>query len=225
MSFLEMLDVVNEELITQGRGADRVRLGLPRGHLRDVRPGDQRRAARPGPRRRPSASCTCGTSRTATRSRSSRGAPRRSRAVKDLIVDRSAFDRIIAAGGYVSVNTGGAPDAQRHPDPEATSPRRRWTRPPASAAAPAWRPARTRRRVLFIGAKISHLALLPQGQAGARAPRRRDGRRRWTPRASAAARTRASARRCARRRSPSRTSRGCGASTSAPCGAAESRRR
>ena len=37
MSFLEMLDVVNEGLIAQGRGSDRVRLGLPRGHLRHVR--------------------------------------------------------------------------------------------------------------------------------------------------------------------------------------------
>ena len=38
--------------------------------------------------------------------------------VKDLVVDRSAFDRIIAAGGYVSVNCGGAPGRQRHPDSE-----------------------------------------------------------------------------------------------------------
>ena len=37
MSFLEMLDVLNEELNDEGRGADRVRLRLPRGHLRHVR--------------------------------------------------------------------------------------------------------------------------------------------------------------------------------------------
>ena len=43
MSFLEMLDVVNEGLIAERRGADRVRSRLPRGHLRHVRPDDQRR--------------------------------------------------------------------------------------------------------------------------------------------------------------------------------------
>ena len=42
MSFLEMLDVLNEELDRQGRGAGRLRLRLPRGHLRRVRADDQR---------------------------------------------------------------------------------------------------------------------------------------------------------------------------------------
>ena len=50
----------------EGRGPDRVRLGLPRGHLRRLRVPDQRRAARAGSRARPSASCTCGASRTTT---------------------------------------------------------------------------------------------------------------------------------------------------------------
>ena len=62
--------------------------------------------------------------------------------LKDLIVDRGAFDRIMQAGGFISVNTGGTPDANA-----SRSPRRRrscrWTPPPASAAAPAWRAART----------------------------------------------------------------------------------
>ena len=83
--------------------------------------------------------------------------------VKDLVVDRSAFDRIIAAGGYVSVNCGGArtatPSRSRR-----TSPKRPWTRRPASAAARASPPARTRRRTCSWRRKISHLALLPQGQ-------------------------------------------------------------
>ncbi len=38
--------------------------------------------------------------------------------LKDLIVDRSAFDRIMAAGGFISVNTGGAPDANAIPIPK-----------------------------------------------------------------------------------------------------------
>ena len=47
MSFLEMLDVLNERLTTAGRGPDRLRQRLPRGHLRPVRRGDQRRGPRP----------------------------------------------------------------------------------------------------------------------------------------------------------------------------------
>ena len=66
--------------------------------------------------------------------------------VKDLVVDRSAFDRIIAAGGYVSVNTGAAPEANAIPIALAIWPSRRWTRRSASAAARAWPRARTPRR-------------------------------------------------------------------------------
>ena len=65
--------------------------------------------------------------------------------LKDLITDRSAFDRIIQAGGFVSVNTGGAPDANALPVPKDRLPTGPWTRRPASAAAPAWPPARTPR--------------------------------------------------------------------------------
>ena len=57
-----------------------------------------------------------------------------------------------------------------------TSPRRRWTRPPASAAAPASPRARTRRRTCSSSAKISHLALLPQGQPERHRRASRDGR-------------------------------------------------
>ena len=66
--------------------------------------------------------------------------------IKDLIVDRSAFDRIIQAGGFISV---GHRAARRTPTPSRSrsrTPTGRWTRPPASAAGPAWRPARTPRR-------------------------------------------------------------------------------
>jgi len=82
--------------------------------------------------------------------------------IKDLVVDRSALDRIIAAGGYISVNTGSAPDANAIPIPKDIAEEAMDAAacigcgacvaacPNASAA-------------LFTGAKISQLALLPQG--------------------------------------------------------------
>jgi len=83
--------------------------------------------------------------------------------IKDLIVDRSAFDRIIEAGGYISVPTGSAPDGNAIPVPKEDADRSMDAAacigcgacvaacPNASAA-------------LFTGAKIAHLGLLPQGQ-------------------------------------------------------------
>jgi succinate dehydrogenase iron-sulfur subunit len=85
------------------------------------------------------------------------------RVLKDLIVDRSAFDRIIAAGGFISVNTGGAPDGNAIPIEKQKSDLAMDAAacigcgacvaacPNASAS-------------LFTAAKISHLALLPQGE-------------------------------------------------------------
>ena len=123
---------------------------------------------------------------------------RRSRSSRTWSSTASAFDRIIQAGGYVSVNTGGA-RRQRAPGRQGRSPTRRWTRPRASAAARASAACKNASAMLFVAAKVSHLALLPQGQ-----PERADARpcawsSRWTPRASATARTTASARRPARR--------------------------
>ncbi|MFY3744140.1 succinate dehydrogenase/fumarate reductase iron-sulfur subunit [Anaeromyxobacter sp. Red801] len=83
--------------------------------------------------------------------------------LRDLVVDRGALDRIVAAGGYVSVRTGGAPDANALPVPKTDADRAMEAAacigcgacvaacPNASAA-------------LFTGAKITHLSLLPQGQ-------------------------------------------------------------
>lgn len=82
--------------------------------------------------------------------------------IKDLVIDRSAFDRIISKGGYVSVNTGSAPEANAIPIPKDISDKAMDAAacigcgacvaacPNASAA-------------LFTGAKVSQLALLPQG--------------------------------------------------------------
>lgn len=83
--------------------------------------------------------------------------------IKDLVVDRSAFDRIIQAGGFVSVNTGQAPDGNAIPV----------EREKASAAFDAAAcigcgacvaACPNASAMLFTAAKVSHLALLPQGQ-------------------------------------------------------------
>lgn len=83
--------------------------------------------------------------------------------IKDLVVDRSAFDRIVAAGGYVSVNTGGTPDANAIPVPKEDADEAFdfaacigcgacvAACPNASAS-------------LFTGAKVAHLANMPQGK-------------------------------------------------------------
>jgi len=95
--------------------------------------------------------------------------PLRARAfkvIKDLVVDRSAFDKIIQAGGYVSVNTGQAPEANTIP----VAPDKVELAMDAAAcigcgACVAACPNAS--AMLFVGAKISHLALLPQGRVEA----------------------------------------------------------
>lgn len=83
--------------------------------------------------------------------------------IKDLMVNRSAFDRIISAGGYISVDTGNAPDANSLPV----------SKPNADAAFAAAAcigcgacvaSCKNASAMLFTSAKVSHLALLPQGQ-------------------------------------------------------------
>jgi succinate dehydrogenase / fumarate reductase iron-sulfur subunit len=83
--------------------------------------------------------------------------------IKDLIVDRGSFDRIIAAGGYISVSTGSAPEANSVPVPKQDAD----TSMDAAAciacgACVAACPNAS--AMLFMGAKISHLGVLPQGQ-------------------------------------------------------------
>jgi succinate dehydrogenase / fumarate reductase iron-sulfur subunit len=83
--------------------------------------------------------------------------------VKDLVVDRSAFDRIQQRGGYVSVGTGAAPDANAIPigKPEADEAFDYAACIGCGACVAACPNASA---MLFVGAKIAHLALLPQGQ-------------------------------------------------------------
>jgi len=88
--------------------------------------------------------------------------------VKDLVVDRSAFDRIVQAGGYVSVNTGGAPDGNAvlvpKPAQEAAMDAAACIGCGACVAA-----CKNASAMLFVAAKVAHLALLPQGQPERRA--------------------------------------------------------
>jgi succinate dehydrogenase / fumarate reductase iron-sulfur subunit len=161
MSFLEVLDVLNERLLSEG--------GDPVAFDHDCREGicgacslviDGRAH---GPERE---TTTCQLHMR----RFQDGAvisvePFRANAfpvVKDLVVDRSAFDRILAAGGFVSTNAGSAPEANSIPVP----------RPDAEKAMDAAAcigcgacvaACPNAAAMLFVAAKISHLALLPQG--------------------------------------------------------------
>lgn len=162
MSFLEMLDVLNERLTLRGEDpiafdsdcregicgmCGMVINGRPHGplprttvcqlHMRHFRDGE-----------------------TITIE------PWRARAfpvIKDLTVDRSAFDRIIAAGGYISTNTGAAPEANSIlvPKPVAEAAMDMATCIGCGACVAACKNASAH---LFVGAKLSHLSLLPQGQ-------------------------------------------------------------
>jgi succinate dehydrogenase / fumarate reductase, iron-sulfur subunit len=162
MSFLEMLDVVNEDLIRQGKDAiafdSDCREGIC-GMCSLVVNGVAH-----GPDR--------GTTVCQLHMRRFKDAdtitiePWRAKAfpvVKDLVVDRSAFDRVIAAGGYVSVNCGGAPDGNAIPISkdlsEAAMDSAACIGCGACVAA-----CKNASAHLFMSAKISHLALLPQGR-------------------------------------------------------------
>jgi succinate dehydrogenase iron-sulfur subunit len=83
--------------------------------------------------------------------------------IRDLITDRSAFDRIIQAGGFVSVNTGGAPDANSLPIPKENAE----TAMDAAACigcAACVAACPNASAMLFLSAKVLHLGSLPQGQ-------------------------------------------------------------
>lgn len=162
MSFLEMLDVINERLIQAGKepiafdsdcregicgSCSLVINGVPHGgkkgcatcqlHMRHFKDGDSITVE-----------------------------PWRAKAfpvIKDLVVDRGAFDRIIQAGGFISVSTGGTPDANAIPVPK----------PDADLAMDAAQcigcgacvaACKNASAMLFVAAKVSHLALLPQGR-------------------------------------------------------------
>ncbi len=161
MSFLEMLDILNEQLVKKGEEAVEFDSDCREGicgtcglFIQGVAHGEH-----------------AGTTTCEVRMRSFRDGqtitvePFRARAfpiIKDLVVDRSAFDRIQSKGGYVSMNVGSAPDGNAVPVPKAAADNAMDSAscigcgacvaacPNASAS-------------LFVSAKISQLAWLPQG--------------------------------------------------------------
>ena len=162
MSFLEMLDVVNEGLIRKGDD--------PIAFDSDCREGICGTCGflidglAHGPMR---ASTVCQLHMRSFKDGDTLTLePWRARAfpiIKDLVVDRSAFDRIIQAGGYTSVNVGGARDANAilipRPTVEQAMDSAACIGCGACVAA-----CKNASAALFTSAKISHLALLPQGQ-------------------------------------------------------------
>lgn len=163
MSFLEMLDTVNEGLIKDGKepiafdhdcregicgSCAMVINGMPHGpekgtttcqlHMRKFKDGEEVYIE-----------------------------PWRAKAfpvLRDLVTDRSAFDRIIQSGGYVSVNTGGTPDGNAIPIPKenADTAMDAATCIGCGACVASCKNASA---MLFVSAKVAHLAALPQGQA------------------------------------------------------------
>ena len=161
MSFLEMFDILNERLITEGKdpiafdhdcregicGACSMHInGKPHGpwsqnttcqlHMRAFKDGDTIVVE-----------------------------PWRANAfpvLKDLVVDRSSFDRIIQAGGYISVNTGNAVDANALPIEKEKADNSFYAAACIGCGA-CVAACKNSSAMLFLSAKVSHLALLPQG--------------------------------------------------------------
>ena len=163
MSFLEMLDVVNEGLI--GRGEEPIAFdsdcregicGMCSLVINGIAHGGHRGTA------------TCQLHmRHFQEGQSITIEPWRARAfsvVKDLITDRSAFDRIIEAGGFISVNTGGAPEANSLPVPK-TEAELSMDAAACIGCGACVAACKNASAMLFVAAKVSHLNLLPQGKA------------------------------------------------------------
>ena len=162
MSFLEMLDVVNEDIAMQG--------GEPIAFDHDCREGI-------------CGTCSCvingkphgphkGIATCQTYMRSFKDGdtlvvePFRAKAfplIKDLVVDRKAFDRIQHVGGFISVRTGAAPDANSIPVPKENSDLAMDAAQCIGCGA-CVAACKNASAMLFVAAKISHLGLLPQGQ-------------------------------------------------------------
>ena len=162
MSFLEMLDVLNERLVEEGKE--------PVAFDHDCREGICGMCSmvingRPhGPMR---GTTTCQLHMRHFKSGESITIePWRAKAfpvIKDLVVDRSSFDRIIQSGGYVSVNTGSAPDGNAIPIPKSVA-EEAFDAAACIGCGACVASCKNASASLFVSAKISQLALLPQGQ-------------------------------------------------------------
>src|SRR5258705_2905638 len=161
MSFLEMFDVVNEELMHEGKE--------PIAFDHDCREGicgtcSMYISARPHGRWH--ATTTCQLHMRAFKNGDSIVVePWRAKAfpvVKDLVVDRSSFDRIIQAGGYISVNTGNAVDGNAIPI-EKDKADKSFAAAACIGCGACVAACKNSSALLFVSAKVSHLALLPQG--------------------------------------------------------------
>ncbi|GAA2000163.1 MULTISPECIES: succinate dehydrogenase/fumarate reductase iron-sulfur subunit [Nocardioides] len=161
MSFLEMLDVLNEQLNEQGED--------PVAFDHDCREGicGSCDLMIDGQAHGPEVTTTCQLHmRSFKDGQEITIEPWRASAfpvIKDLIVDRSAFDRIIQAGGYVSVNTGAAPDAHATPVPQADA-LKAFNVATCIGCGACVAACPNGSASLFMGAKITHLGRLPQGQ-------------------------------------------------------------
>lgn len=162
MSFLEMFDVLNEKLVRQGED--------PVHFDHDCREGICGMCSLyiNGKPHGPKQTTTCQLHmRSFSDGDTITVEPWRASAfpvIKDLVVDRSSFDRIIQSGGYISVNTGGVPDANEIPIPkkDADKAMDAATCIGCGACVAACKNASA---MLFVSAKVSQFALLPQGQA------------------------------------------------------------
>jgi len=162
MSFLEMLDVVNEDLIKKGEE--------PIAFEHDCREGIcgscglMINGLAHGPE---AGAATCQLHMRRFKDGDTIVVePWRAAAfpvLKDLIVDRSAFDRIISAGGYISINTGAPPDANAIPIPKADVDNA-FDAAACIACGACVAQCKNASAALFTSAKIAHLAQLPQGQ-------------------------------------------------------------
>jgi succinate dehydrogenase / fumarate reductase iron-sulfur subunit len=162
MSFLAMLDTLNEQLIRQGQPSiafdSDCREGIcgTCGFLVDGRPH--------GPD-----ACTTVCQLHMRRFKDGDRItlePWRARAfpvLRDLVVDRSAFDRIIQAGGYTSVNVGGAPDGNAIPIPKTTA-EAAFDSAQCIGCGACVAACKNASAALFTSAKVTQLSLLPQGQ-------------------------------------------------------------
>lgn len=161
MSFLEMLDVLNNELVSKGEE--------PVAFDHDCREGICGMCSLyiNGRPHGPLQTTTCQLHmRTFKDGETITIEPWRAQAfpvIRDLVVDRGAFDRIQQAGGYVSVNTGGVPDANVIPIPKKIADEA-FDSAVCIGCGACVAACKNASAMLFVSAKVSQLAMLPQGK-------------------------------------------------------------